>query len=238
MCEQREQVLDYLYDEASPASRRDVERHLEGCDECRDEIRAFRNVREDLLAWGVPNPPSVWTPFAPAPAVPWHKQVPAWAMAAAASLMLVVGSAGGFLAHGVAGASGTGVSGLASAAVVPAVVAPAPQVDAQAIVALVRQELASAGRDGAARVPMNNDAAQSFRLDAATQQRLLARATQLVGVSEERQWSLLKAYVVEVAREADRQRRVDGQELTALRAKVDQLHAMVSQLASLQTKGQ
>src|SRR5688572_32278516 len=132
MCEQRDQLLDYLYDEASPTSRREVERHLEGCGECRDELRAFRNVREDLLAWGVPNPPSVWTAFAPAPVVPWHKQVPVWALAAAASLMFVLGSAGGFVAQSVVDGSSPVESGSVNAAVVPAEITQAPVVDSKA----------------------------------------------------------------------------------------------------------
>src|SRR5688572_6749681 len=143
MCEQREQLLEYLYDEASLTSRRDVEGHLEGCEECRDELRAFRNVREDLLAWGVPNPPSVWNAFAPPAAVPWHKQVPAWVMAAAASLMFVVGSAGGFVAHSVVDGSSSGVNG----AVVPAEITQTPVLDSKAVMSLIREELANAGRD-------------------------------------------------------------------------------------------
>src|SRR5689334_22822322 len=147
MCEQREQLLDYLYDEASPTSRREVERHLEECSECRDEIRAFRNVREDLLAWGVPNPPSVWTAFAPAPVVPWHKQVPAWAMAAAASLMLLVGSAGGFIAHSVVDGSSAGVNASVAPPVASPVITQASALDSKAIVSLIREELANAGKD-------------------------------------------------------------------------------------------
>jgi hypothetical protein len=96
MCDKRERLMDYLYDEAAPADRHEVETHLESCGDCRNEMRAFRRVREDLLAWDVPAYESVWTPFAPTPIAPWYRQVPAWALTAAAGLMLLLGTAGGF----------------------------------------------------------------------------------------------------------------------------------------------
>jgi len=237
MCEQRERVLDYLYDEASPAGRREVEQHLESCDTCRDDIRAFRRVREDLLAWDVPNQSSVWTPFAPAPVVPWHRQVPAWAMAAAASLMLLLGAAGGGVAaYALGGTRDAGGSGVVAASA-PA----APQAaawDAPAIESLVRRELASAGLSPNTQPAPVVTPAAAFRADPATEQRLLARATQLVGASEERQLALVRGFLFEVAREADRQRKDDGQALGALRAQVDQLQAVLNQLVLQQTKVQ
>ena len=239
MCEQREQLLEYLYDEASPTSRREVEGHLEGCDECRDELRAFRNVREDLLAWGVPNPPSVWTAFAPAPVVPWHRQVPAWALAAAASLMLVVGSAGGFVAHSVVDGSNSGASGPVSAPVVPAQMTQAAELDTKAIIALIREELANAGRDVTGRVtPVNDTPARSFQLDPKAEAQLLVRVSELVNASQERQLGQLSTYLFKRAQEDDVRRRDDDLTHGRLRAQVDQLEAQLKQLAQAQTKGQ
>lgn len=239
MCEQRERVLDCLYDEASPVIRREVEHHLESCDACRDDLRAFRRVREDLLAWDVPDQPSVWTPFAPVPVVPWHRQVPAWAMAAAASLMVMLGAAGGGVA---AYALGGAVDARDSGPVTAAAVTPAPQaaaLDAEAIEALVRRELANADlKVSPPATPASSGPAPVFRVDPATEQRLLARATQLVGVSEERQLALVRGFLFEVAREAERQRKDDGQALSALRAQVDQLQAVLNQLVLQQTKVQ
>jgi hypothetical protein len=99
MCEKREHVLDYFYDECDPAERRLVEAHVNSCESCRDELRGWRSVRTDLLAWDVPEQPSVWTPFAPPRPVPWYRQVPAWAMAAAATVVFAVGAAGGFVSR-------------------------------------------------------------------------------------------------------------------------------------------
>ena len=239
MCEQREQLLEYLYDEASLTSRRDVEGHLEGCEECRDELRAFRNVREDLLAWGVPNPPSVWTAFAPAPVVPWHRQVPAWALAAAASLMFVVGSAGGFVAHSVVDGSNSGVSGPVSASVVPTEMTQTAVLDSKAIVALIREELANAGRDVTGRVtPVNDTGARSFQLDPKAEAQLLMRVSEFVNASQERQLGQLSTYLFKRAQEDDVRRRDDDLTHGRLRAQVDQLEAQLKQIAQAQTKGQ
>ena len=239
MCEQREQLLEYLYDEASPTSRRRIEGHLEACDECRDELRAFRNVREDLLAWGVPNPPSVWTAFAPAPVVPWHRQVPAWALAAAASLMFVVGSAGGFVAHSVVDGSNAGASGSVSAPLVPAEMTQAAGLDSKAVVALIREELANAGREGTGRaIPVNDTSARSFQLDPRAEAQLLVRVSELVNASQERQLGQLSTYLFKRAQEDDVRRRDDDLTHGRLRAQVDQLEAQLKQLAQAQTKGQ
>jgi len=87
MCNQRDRLIGYVYDECNASERDEVQRHLETCGECRAEIAGLRSVREDLLAWDVPDHESVWRPFAPAPAPRWWVQVPGWAMAAAASIV-------------------------------------------------------------------------------------------------------------------------------------------------------
>jgi len=160
-------------------------------------------------------------------------------MAAAASLMLILGAAGGGLAaYTLGGAVSVRDSGSVSAAVMT----PAPQaaaLDAQAIEALVRRELANTGLNaGAQATPVTTTPAPVVRVDPATEQRLLARATQLVGVSEARQLALVRGFLFEVAREAERQRKDDGQALGALRAQVDQLQAVLNQLVLQQTKVQ
>jgi len=99
MCNQRERLIGYIYGEGDAGDRAEVQRHVESCAECRAEVGALRSVREDLLAWEVPAHESVWRPFVAAPVTPWWRQVPAWAMAAAAGVMLVLGAAGGVVAH-------------------------------------------------------------------------------------------------------------------------------------------
>src|SRR5215472_6223358 len=102
MCDEREPLLAYLYEEAEPTERQRVEAHLASCETCREELAGLRNVRADLLAWDVPDHGSVWRPFAPRPAWSW-RDVPAWMMATAACVMLALGATGGLPAHALAG---------------------------------------------------------------------------------------------------------------------------------------
>src|SRR5262245_27947451 len=99
MCNEREQLIGYLYDEGETAEREAVRRHLETCAECRAEIASLRSVREDLTAWEVPEHGSVWRPFTAAPTPPWWHHVPQWALAAAAGIVLATGVAGGAVTH-------------------------------------------------------------------------------------------------------------------------------------------
>ena len=50
-CDRQSELMTYLYDEASPAERGTFERHLEGCNPCRMELRSFERVRQDLASW-------------------------------------------------------------------------------------------------------------------------------------------------------------------------------------------
>lgn len=98
MCEERERLIGYVYDECDAGERRAIEAHLDGCPTCRHEIRGLRGVRQDLLAWHVPDHEPIWRPLAPprteASWISWNT-MPTWAMAAAAALLLMVGGAGG-----------------------------------------------------------------------------------------------------------------------------------------------
>jgi anti-sigma factor RsiW len=229
MCDQRERLMDYLYEEAAPADRRVVEAHLESCGDCREEIRAFRRVREDLLAWEVPVAESVWTPFAPQPVMPWHRQIPAWAMAAAAGLMILFGSAGGFAAATLfsdAPAASTAQVLVAPpeqvARVEPAAVLPAPMpmptgLTDDEIVRLVRRETA--------------------RLAAGTSLET-SQAEQLVAAAAGEQWERLKEYLTVVERERAFERKTTEQTLGSLRMQVQTLEAVVANLVSQQGRGQ
>jgi hypothetical protein len=99
MCDERERLLDYLYDACEADERRRVEHHLDECEGCRDEISGLRAVRMNLLAWDVPEHDSVWKPFAPARLRPWYREIPVWALAAAASVMFMLGLAGGLVSR-------------------------------------------------------------------------------------------------------------------------------------------
>lgn len=225
MCDQRERLMDYLYEEGEPADRRVVEAHLESCGDCRTEMRAFRRVREDLLAWDVPAYESVWTPFAPQPVVPWHRQVPAWAMAAAASVMILLGTAGGFAAASVFGTvpGATTVQVVAppevevAAAAAPSAVPVPVGLSDDEIVRLVRGELAqqSAGR----------------MLEA-------SQAEALVAAAATEQWGRLQRYLTAVQQEREFERKTNEQAMGNLRARVQTLETVVEFLLPQQGRGQ
>jgi anti-sigma factor RsiW len=95
MCDQRERLIGYVYDECDEDERRTVETHLKACETCRDEIGSLRGTRLDLMAWQVPPHEPVWRPMAAPRQAPSWRDVPAWAMAAAASAIFLTGAAGG-----------------------------------------------------------------------------------------------------------------------------------------------
>jgi anti-sigma factor RsiW len=50
----REDLLDVLYGEAGPETRRRVEAHMASCPACREEMTALRTVRSELQGWKTP----------------------------------------------------------------------------------------------------------------------------------------------------------------------------------------
>jgi len=99
MCDERERLIGYVYDECDADERREISQHLGTCDTCRHEIAGLKSVRQDLLAWDVPEPKAVWHPFVQPRVAPSWRDVPAWALATAASVMFAIGAAGGVVTH-------------------------------------------------------------------------------------------------------------------------------------------
>lgn len=193
MCDERERLIGYVYDECEPPERRAIESHLEECDECRGEIGALRSVRQDLLAWAVPPHEAVWRPFAPAPVVPWYRQVPAWAMTAAAGVMFVIGAAGGVVTHAVLfPREAATMTASTTSTVTPAVQRATPGVTAsdlseveQRMVQMLRDEL---GKREAVRTignPRMVPASMGATLTA-------TQLNELIGASEQRQWDIVR----------------------------------------------
>lgn len=58
-CGCQEELVTYLYDEATAAERVAFEQHLDKCAACRRELHAFERVRHDLSAWQLPLAPRV-----------------------------------------------------------------------------------------------------------------------------------------------------------------------------------
>ncbi len=219
MCDERERLLDYLYDVCDAEERRRVEAHVSACDECRAEIAGLRGVREDLLAWAVPDHGSVWTPFAPPRAQVWWRQMPVWALATAASLVFMLGLAGGFAARQFAPARAA-VSAAAPAASAAATVSPA---DLAAFEQRVLGEVQSA-------IDANAKPAQAqpqlASLSSADRDQLLRQMRQLIAASENRQ---------QQARDSTMRVLLQDSENTYLRkARFNQLQYQVSQVLQQQ----
>lgn len=231
MCDKRERLMDYLYDEAAPADRREVETHLESCGDCRDEMRAFRRVREDLLAWDVPAYESVWTPFAPTPVAPWYRQVPAWAMTAAAGLMLLLGTAGGFAAQALLPAAAPeAVTVAAATPVEPAAPAVLPAtlvgLDESEVRLLIQREIA---QSGVMRVANTS-------LSPALRQQLLNETETLVFAQHKETLGRVSQFVSAIQNEQDIDRREYQQEIGRLKIQVEDLRQSIFALQT--AKGQ
>jgi hypothetical protein len=95
MCDERERLIEYLYEECDPREKAEVQAHVADCETCRTEIAGLRGVRQDLLAWSVPAVDPMWRPLQPERAAPSWRDVPAWTFAAAAALVMLAGVTGG-----------------------------------------------------------------------------------------------------------------------------------------------
>jgi hypothetical protein len=83
----RDEMMEVLYGEATPAVARAMEEHAAGCEPCRDELRALRHLREGLGAWRLRD--------SAAPGIR-RAAAPRWLWPAAAALLLTTGAASGF----------------------------------------------------------------------------------------------------------------------------------------------
>src|SRR5262245_13315231 len=94
MCNHKDDLVSYLYDDLDGAAGLAFERHLRDCAECRGELAAMRAVRADLLTWSPPEPDFAFRivsePKVLRPAIPsWRGWfTPAAGFAAAAVLVL------------------------------------------------------------------------------------------------------------------------------------------------------
>jgi anti-sigma factor RsiW len=97
LCDDKDSLTAYLYDEIDPIVRRRVEEHLRICAACTAEVTALSSVRVELASWSAPEteldfqfvrkPAEVLRPAA------WWSGVPLWAQAAAAIFVLAVSAA-------------------------------------------------------------------------------------------------------------------------------------------------
>lgn len=98
MCDGKELLVGYLYDELSDGERHILKAHLTECGACRTELEGLRATRTHLAVWSPPEPDLGFRVIrggaAPAPALPRRlRMAPAFAFAAAAVVVLAVAAA-------------------------------------------------------------------------------------------------------------------------------------------------
>ena len=87
-CIEKETLVDYLYGESDADARRRIDAHLESCERCSGEIRSLTDVRRTIGVWEPPDADLGFRVVADAPAPARMGWRPAWALAAAAALVL------------------------------------------------------------------------------------------------------------------------------------------------------
>jgi len=223
LCDDKEQLVAYLYDEIDGISRRRIDDHLRVCAACAAEVQGLSGVRRELAQWTPPDaelgftiaqsgtPPPV---VAAAPAEKWWTavRVPAWAQAAAAVLVVAAGLsiANLQIRYGDGGlVITTGWMAPSSAAPAPAAAASASQAEWQpamaALESTLRAEIRAARSSDAARinaVPVTTAPSRSTALS-------MQRVTDLIEQSERRQKQELALRLAQFGRDLEVQRRSD-----------------------------
>ena len=98
MCDSKELLVGYVYDELSAEDRQALQVHLAACGACRLELEGLRATRTHLALWSPPVPDLGFRVIqggsAPAPALPRRMRLaPAFVFAAAAVIVLAVAAA-------------------------------------------------------------------------------------------------------------------------------------------------
>jgi hypothetical protein len=208
MCENKELLVAFLYDDIDPSDRRAFQRHLMSCVECRDELAALGDTRAQIASW---TPPEADLGFqivrkSEKPARWWSGFSPAWGLAAAAVLLLALGAgiANLDIRYGHDGlVVRTGWNHAAEPAAAAATVTP---VEWKTQADQLDQRLRGLERAMAAHQP---SAVQNASASDITDAELLQRVREIVGKSETRHEREVAARLTDLMREVDAQRRLD-----------------------------
>jgi anti-sigma factor RsiW len=226
LCDDKEQLVAYLYDEIDGISRRRIDDHLRVCPACAAEVQGLSGLRRELAQWTPPDaelgftivqsgaPPVQSGTPPPAVAPPpggrrWTSaRVPAWAQAAAAVLVLAAGLsiANLQIRYGDDGlVITTGWMAPSPGAPAPAAAAASPsgaewQPAMAALESTLRAEIRATRSSGAAPA----SAAPSRSNDLSVQ-----RVTNLIEQSERRQKQELALRLAQFGRDLEVQRRSD-----------------------------
>jgi anti-sigma factor RsiW len=208
MCDSKELLVGFLYDEIDPVSKRTFERHLATCSDCRDELAELGATREQIALWAPPDADLGFrivrganTPASARARFPFFSFSPAWGLAAAALIVLAIGAAIANLDvrygnEGLVVRTGWNHTTDAQAGVTP--------VDWKAQAQELDRRLRDLEQSASARAVVQT-ASASDQSDA----ELLQRVRDIVGQSETRQQRAVATRLTELMREVDAQRRLD-----------------------------
>jgi hypothetical protein len=252
MCDSKELLVGYLYDEIETADRRAFEAHLRHCAECANELRGLKGTRGQIASWAPPEPDlglRIVRGGAPA-AAPRVRFVPAWGLAAAAALVLAASAAianvevryghdGLVVRTGWSRADAQQRADGAAPGANPAGSGARPE-----LVALderLRQLESSMLRPASADVLQTAQDAGAARMSDGD---LLRRVRQLIADAESRQQTEVVSRLAQVIQDVDRQRRTDlafiqqglAQYQGLTNAEVAQNRDMLNQLVRVATR--
>ncbi|MEO5895566.1 MAG: zf-HC2 domain-containing protein [Vicinamibacterales bacterium] len=216
MCDSKELIVGYLYDDLTDPERRSFDAHMAVCGECRDELIALRATRAHLALWSPPLRDlgirvvreEIGEPGRVLPMRARWNWTAAFGLAAAAVLVLAAATAIANLevrydANGFAVRTGWARSSDVPAQVqtpsTTAVAVPASDFARleQRLRELERSLQSSAGAVQVASGPRISDA-EIFR-----------RVREIVGEAESRQQTVLSKRLIQVVQDFDRQRQSD-----------------------------
>jgi hypothetical protein len=210
MCDSKELLVSFLYNEIDPADKRTFERHLATCSECRDELAELGDTRAQIGLW---TPPDADLGFrivreSKSSARPWFRFSPAWGLAAAAVLLLAIGAAVANLDvrygnDGLVVRTGWNHSADPTAASAAANLTP---VDWKAQTDQLDRRLRDLERTitSHSTSPVQNASAADL-----TDDQVLQRVREIVGQSETRQQRAFTARLTDLMREMDARRQLD-----------------------------
>lgn len=210
MCDSKELLVSFVYDELSAIERERFRAHLTSCAECRDEVAGLRTTQRHLASWTPPEPDLGFRIIRnSAPVATPRRVAPLWGLGLAAAAVLVL-AAGAALANidmrydanGLVLRTGwhrTAAPSTAGAVTTAAgVTAVEWKQQAEILERRVRQ-LETSLSTVAARPAESADPA------------VIQRVNQLVDESENRQQRLLAARLSQLTRDIDARRKVDLQ---------------------------
>jgi len=234
-------LVSYLYDECEPTERLVISAHVAVCSVCAEELTSLDATRERLALW---SPPETRLGFhvvsddAKAsnvlrPPRWWRQPMPAWAQAAAAGLIFVVGVTLGAL-RGTSTPVDARTSATGALTASAAKVVPVTQRDLQALEQRLHSEMSQLRNVGGPSTGGSGDA------------QILERVRAMIQESEQRQQRELALRTTEVVRDFDAQRRVDltriertlGQMDGTTGVEVEQQRQMLNYLMRVSQRGQ